>query len=153
MADLVRKIQGVTAKPLSIDTPDAELARAGLAAYDPRRAGGRKPILNSVTLLRTGMFDLYRLRPFRPILLVSEQVVEGRSRPCRTAEETHEAARRLVARVPGDLPGQHRGRLHHRPGHRPHRQRHRGEPPAAARGDGADPRRPRCWPARTSRWA
>jgi 5-methyltetrahydrofolate--homocysteine methyltransferase len=105
MADLVRKIQGVTAKPLSIDTPDVELARAGLAAYDPARAGGRKPILNSVTLLRTGMLDLYRLRPFRPILLVSEHAVEGQSRSCRTAAETHQAARQLVAKFLEACPG------------------------------------------------
>jgi 5-methyltetrahydrofolate--homocysteine methyltransferase len=105
MADLVRKIQGVTAKPLSIDTPDVELARAGLAAYDPARAGGKKPILNSVTLLRAGMFDLYRLRPFRPILLVSEHAAEGQSRPCRTAEETHQAARLLVGRFLDACPG------------------------------------------------
>ena len=63
MADMVRKIQGVTAKPLSIDTPDPAIARAGLEAYDPARAGGRKPILNSITPLRAGMFDLYRSSP------------------------------------------------------------------------------------------
>src|SRR3990172_7583136 len=40
MAELVRGIQEVTAKPLSIDTPDPAIAKAGLEAYDPRRAGG-----------------------------------------------------------------------------------------------------------------
>jgi len=97
MAELVAKIQGVTSKPLSIDTPDPELAKAGLEAYDPARAGGRKPILNSVTALRADMFDLYRLQPFRPILLVSEQRVGDQSRPCHTAEETYDATRQLVA--------------------------------------------------------
>jgi 5-methyltetrahydrofolate corrinoid/iron sulfur protein methyltransferase len=97
MADLVRRIQQVTSKPLAIDTPDPEVARAGLAAYDPSRAGGRKPLLNSVSALRAEMFDLCGVQPFRPILLVSERVEDGRSRPCRTAEETHEAARFLLA--------------------------------------------------------
>ncbi|MCX7424066.1 MAG: dihydropteroate synthase [Planctomycetia bacterium] len=96
MADLVRKIQAVTAKPLSIDTPDPEIARAGLAAYDPGRAGGKKPVLNSISALRLEMFDLYALQPFRPILLVSEQVVDGQSAPCHTAEETYEAAKTLL---------------------------------------------------------
>jgi cobalamin-dependent methionine synthase I len=102
MADLVRTIQEVTATPLSIDTPDPQIARAGLAAYDPERAAGRKPILNSVTALRLEMFDLYQLQPFRPILLVSERVVDGRdqpsvgARPCRTADETYQAAWYLV---------------------------------------------------------
>ena len=34
MADMVEKIQAVTAKPLSIDTPDPAIAKAGLEAYD-----------------------------------------------------------------------------------------------------------------------
>ncbi len=105
MADLVGRIQAVTARPLSIDTPDPALAEAGLRAYNPDRAGGRKPILNSISALRAEMFDLHKIRPFKPILLVSENVVEGRSKPCHTAEETFAAAQHLVetflARCPG----------------------------------------------------
>jgi len=96
MAELVEKIQQVTAKPLSIDTPDAEIAQAALEAYDRDRAGGGKPILNSVTALRAAMFHLYRVEPFKPILLASEQSVEGASRPCHTAEETYQTAKYLV---------------------------------------------------------
>lgn len=105
MADLVRKIQTVTSKPLSIDTPDPALARAGLEAYDAAKAGGAKPILNSVTALRSGMFDLVEVQPYRPILLVSEQVVDGHSRPCRTPEETVEAARFLVRKFREEFGG------------------------------------------------
>jgi len=97
MADLVKKIQQVTAKPLSIDTPDAAIARAGLEAYDLERAGGKRPILNSISPLRAAMFELTAVQPFRPILLVSERVEGGMSRPCRTAEETYEAARFMLA--------------------------------------------------------
>jgi 5-methyltetrahydrofolate--homocysteine methyltransferase len=96
MADIVRRIQDVTSKPLSIDTPDVELAKAGLEAYDQERAAGRAPVLNSISALRTNLFDLASIRPFRPILLISERVENGRSRPCRTADETCEAARFLA---------------------------------------------------------
>jgi len=99
MADLVGQIQSVTAKPLSIDTPDFEIAKAGLEAYDPARAGGKMPILNSISLLRMEMLDLYKICPFMPILLVSERVEDGESVPCRTAEETHQAAREIVSAV------------------------------------------------------
>jgi len=99
MAEMVGKIQEVTAKPLSIDTPDVNLARAGLEAYDPARAGGQRPILNSISPLRSEMFDLSGVRPFRAILLISEQMVEGRSGPCRTAEETLQAARSMMQRA------------------------------------------------------
>jgi cobalamin-dependent methionine synthase I len=105
MAELVGKIQGATAKPLSIDTPDPEIARAGLEAYDPQRAAGQKPILNSVTALRVEMFELYKLRPFRPILLVSEHVVDGRSRHCRTAQQSYQAAKDLIQSFRERCPG------------------------------------------------
>jgi cobalamin-dependent methionine synthase I len=105
MAEIVNKIQSVTAKPLSIDTPDPAIAKAGLEAYDMNRAGGKKPILNSVSALRTKMFDLYKIRPFMPILLVSENVVGGRSQPCRTAEETYAAAKSLIKTFRERCPG------------------------------------------------
>ena len=92
MAELVAKIQEVTAKPLSIDTPDAEIAKAGLEAYNAEKAGGQKPLLNSISPLRVEMFELAAVQPFKPILLISERMEQGRSQPCRTAEETHQAA-------------------------------------------------------------
>jgi len=103
MAELVRKFQSVSSKPLSIDTPDPEIAKAGLEAYDPDRAGGEKPILNSISPLRLEMFELCRIRPFKPILLVSERVIDGKSGACQTADETYEAAKSLrsEARAPG----------------------------------------------------
>lgn len=97
MAELVRKIQQVTRKPLSIDTPDYEIAKAGLEAYDLDRAEGKEPILNSISALRPEMFRLAALRPFRPILLVSERVEAGQSRACHTADETYAATKELVA--------------------------------------------------------
>ena len=97
MAEMVKKLQAVTAKPLSIDTPDPAIARAGLGAYDLDRAGGRKPVLNSISALRVGMFDLHAICPFKPILLVSERVENGRSKACHTAEETYQAAKFLLA--------------------------------------------------------
>ena len=105
MADIVNRVQQVTALPLAIDTPDPEIARAGLAAYNPDRAGGRNPILNSVSPLRFEMFELYKVQPFMPILLASEQVVDGRSKPCRTGAESHEAARLLVQSAKDACPG------------------------------------------------
>ena len=96
MAEIVKSIQQVTSKPLSIDTPDPQIARAGLEAYDPDRAGGEKPLLNSISPLRVEMLDLWSVEPFKPILLASERMDEGRSRPCHTADETFQAARFLL---------------------------------------------------------
>lgn len=96
MAEMVKRIQRATAKPLSIDTPDPEIARAGLQAYDPDRAEGQKPILNSITQLREHMFDLYKVKPYLPMLMVTERVEDGISQPNRTAEQTYQTAKQLV---------------------------------------------------------
>jgi 5-methyltetrahydrofolate--homocysteine methyltransferase len=93
MAGLVRAVQAVTGKPLSIDSPDPALAEAGLAAYDAARGA---PILNSISPLRLGMFDLLAVKPFRPILLASENLRDGVEAPCLTAEETYAAAGLLL---------------------------------------------------------
>jgi 5-methyltetrahydrofolate--homocysteine methyltransferase len=96
MADMVRRVQAVTAKPLSIDTPDPELAEAGLKAYDPARAGGHPPILNSISPMRPEMFGLLKARKFMPILMVSERVENGEGQPNRTAEETAATAKQML---------------------------------------------------------
>ena len=93
MAELVRAVQTVTPKPLSIDSPDYALAAAGLAACDPARG---IPILNSISPLRLEMFDLLQVCRFRPILLASENLRDGTEAPCRTAAETYAAARLLL---------------------------------------------------------
>lgn len=95
LAEMVRQVQSVTAKPLSIDTPDPAMAEAGLRAYDAVRAGGQAPILNSVSQLRLEMFDLLEIQPFKPILLISERTEDGKSLANHTAEQTYETARAL----------------------------------------------------------
>ncbi len=101
MAEMVRHVQSVTAKPLSIDTPDPALAEAALRAYDLKRAGGQRPILNSISQLRTQMFDLMKIQPFAPILLISERKDAGKALANHTAQETYETARQLRAEAAG----------------------------------------------------
>jgi len=93
-AEIVREVQSVTRKPLSIDTPDPQLAEAALKACDDSVG---KPILNSISPLRTEMFNLYKIKPFKPILLISEAMRDGRAGTCHTAEETFDAAKFLLA--------------------------------------------------------
>lgn len=98
LADMVREVQGVTTKPISIDTPDPVMAEAGLKAYDRARAGGRIPVLNSIAQTRRQMFELVKIMPFMPILLASERVdAKGIGQPCHTAQEVYQTAKELVA--------------------------------------------------------
>ena len=106
MAEMVRKIQGVTAKPLSIDTPDPAIAKAGLEAYDLARAGGKKPILNSDQRLAGR-----HVRPVQDSALSSRSCWFPRTwstadrSPAIRPQETYAAAQQLVemflARCPG----------------------------------------------------
>jgi len=92
LAEIVGHVQSATGKPLAIDTPDPAMARLGLEAYDPAKAGGAKPILNSISLLRTEMFDLSKIQPFVALLLVTERDEGGKPMPNHTADETYETA-------------------------------------------------------------
>ena len=97
LAEMVRQVQSVTAKPLSIDTPDPGMAEAALKAYDLNRAGGRIPVLNSISQLRTEMFALKKIVPFKPILLVTERSENGVGQPNHTADQTYATAIQLLA--------------------------------------------------------
>ncbi|HNR68586.1 MAG TPA: dihydropteroate synthase [bacterium] len=97
MADVVKRIQQHISLPLAIDTPDPELAAAGLAAYDVERAGNKKPILNSISEARLEMFDLYAKQPFIPILLITEGKDDaGEIGMNRTAEQIWATAKSMV---------------------------------------------------------
>ncbi|MBI5685933.1 MAG: dihydropteroate synthase [Verrucomicrobia bacterium] len=97
LAEMVRQVQSVTAKPLSIDTPDPAMAEAALKAYDLQRAGGQSPVLNSISPLRVQMFDLNKIVPFKPILLVTERNENGVGHPNHTADQTYATAKQMVA--------------------------------------------------------
>ena len=99
MAEMVRNVQSVTAKPLSIDTPDPAIAKAGLGAYDAGRAGGALPLINSIAFERLDMLDLYGDTPFRPIFMISERVEDGETKPNRVGEHTHQAAKAMMKAI------------------------------------------------------
>ena len=105
MAELVGRIQAVTTKPLAIDTPDPQVAQAGLEHTTPSGPVGKKPILNSATMQRVEILDLGRRWPLRPILLVSEhRSTAGRglaTPPKRPTRRPGTSWRRFASDAPG----------------------------------------------------
>lgn len=97
MAELVTAIQNVTDLPLSIDSPSYEIAEAGLKAYDPAKAGGKNPVLNSISLSRLEMFDLLKVTPFKVILMASEHTVDGVATQNKKGEDVLAAAKEMHA--------------------------------------------------------
>lgn len=97
MEKAVKAVCEATTLPLSIDSPDYALAEAGLRAYDPSHG---KPILNSISPLRTEMFDLYKITPFRPILLLTECLdASGAGAPAKSVDDGYAAAEYLFAKA------------------------------------------------------
>jgi cobalamin-dependent methionine synthase I len=106
MAEVVKKIQEHISLPLSIDTPDPELAAAGLETYNMERAGNRKPILNSISEARLEMFDLHKRQPFIPILLVTEGLDASAEMIMNTtAAQIHGTAKAMVANARKHIEG------------------------------------------------
>ncbi|MFH0992158.1 MAG: dihydropteroate synthase [bacterium] len=106
MAEVIKKIQEHISLPLSIDTPDPGIAAAGLEAYNAKRAGNRKPILNSISEARLEMFDMYANQPFIPILLVTEGMDDsGEMIMNKSAEQIYATAKFMVSIA--------RKRIHH----------------------------------------
>lgn len=89
MRDVCLLVQEASRLPISVDSPDVVLAEAGLLVC---RTDRPRPILNSISLRRLSMFDLYHRVAFRPILLATETAHGA----CHTAEETFAAAKELL---------------------------------------------------------
>lgn len=96
LADMVRQIQGVTSKPISIDTPDPAMAETALKALDLSKCGGKAPILNSISPLRAEMFALNKITKVRPILLVSERMENGTAQANHSAQDCYQTTKQMV---------------------------------------------------------
>lgn len=95
MEELVKRIQSVVSTPLSIDTPSYEIAELALKAYDPRKANGEKPLLNSISIGRLEMFNLLKIQPFKVILMSNERELDGRPVRSKVAGEILESAKQM----------------------------------------------------------
>lgn len=95
MDELIRSIQAEVNLPLSIDTPSPEIAERALKVYDPAKANGNKPLLNSISLGRLDMFDLLKIQPFKAILMSSERIQENETVQNSLPQDVLEAARQI----------------------------------------------------------
>lgn len=99
LIEIVRAIQAVVDLPLSLDCPDFAVQKAALEAYDPSRARGAKPLINSISESRWELAELLKIRPCKAILMSSEQIRDGKMVHNRTGAEVHEVARRMAKRL------------------------------------------------------
>ena len=106
MATVIRAIQEVTTVPLSFDFPSKKVQEACLQAYDPAKAHGALPLVNSITEHRWDLMELYGPYRFKVILMASERVeaVNGAmiAKGNKSADEIYGTARRCALRLMND---------------------------------------------------
>jgi cobalamin-dependent methionine synthase I len=99
LVKLITAVQDAVDVPLAFDYPHHSVQELCLRTYQPEKAHGRKPIVNSVSELRLDMLELIKIQPFRLVLMASERVENGNELPNNTAEEVAQTARRLARRI------------------------------------------------------
>ncbi len=104
MSKLVRAIQEIVSVPLCIDSPDFEIQKAGLSAYDPEKAGGRMPLINSISELRMNFIELSKIQPAKFIVLCTESSVDGNLKPNEKSDEIFDAALRVSEEIKKQCP-------------------------------------------------
>jgi len=102
MATVIRAIQEVVRVPLSFDFPSKKVQEICLQSYDPAKADGQLPIVNSITEHRWDLMELYGPYKFKVILMASERVEDGIAKSNKTAEEIYGTARRCALRLMKD---------------------------------------------------
>lgn len=100
LVDVIRAIQAAVQASICFDYPEPEVQEVCLTTYDQDKAGGAKPIINSIAETRWRMTDLLRIRPCKVILMASERLDEdGVGRPNKTAAEIAGTAKRAALRL------------------------------------------------------
>lgn len=99
LAEVIRAVQAAVSVPLCFDYPETQIQEVCLKTYDPARAKGAKPIVNSVAETRWGMMELMKIRPFKVMMMVSERLEDGIGKPNKTSGEIAATARRAALRL------------------------------------------------------
>lgn len=102
LVEVIKAVQAVSSTPLSFDYPHVSVQEVCLKAYDPARAQGRKPIINSVTELRWDMLDVLRIQPAKVVLMASERLEDGVEISNQNARQIADTARRMARRIVDD---------------------------------------------------
>jgi cobalamin-dependent methionine synthase I len=81
LTEVIQAIQASVDVPLCFDYPKLEVQEVCLKAYDPGKAGGQAPLINSIAETRWEMVDLFDICPCRVVLMASERMEDGAGVP------------------------------------------------------------------------
>ncbi len=94
---VIQAVQDAVDVPLSFDYPHQSVQRLCLETYDPAKANGHKPIVNSIAEARWDMLELVGIQPFKLVMMASERCEGDAMIPNRNAPEVHQTAKRMVS--------------------------------------------------------
>ncbi len=92
MVRMVTALQEVVTIPLSFDFPRLDVQELCLRAYDPAKANGAKPVINSLAASRIDLLQALHIRPARFVVMTSERAESKGHVANNTAEEMHATA-------------------------------------------------------------
>lgn len=99
LTKVIESVQSVVDIPMCFDYPDASVQEVCLKAYDPAKANGRKPLVNSLAETRPEILDLLKIRPFQVVLMASERLEDGVAKPNKLSSEVLDVAKRLSSKL------------------------------------------------------
>ena len=99
MREIIIGIQDTVDIPLSFDFPSLAVQRVCLEAYDPAKARGRRPIINSLAEPRFDMAEALAIAPARLVVMASERLEDGIGKPNKTGIEVAATAKRLATKL------------------------------------------------------
>lgn len=95
-AEVIRAVQAVVSVPLSFDSASFEVQKVSLETYDPEKAGGRLPIINSLAETRLELAEALKVRPCKAVIMASERLEDGVGCPNHTADQVVGTALRMA---------------------------------------------------------
>lgn len=97
LSEVIRALQAAVTVPLCFDYPSAAVQEVCLKAYDPARANGARPLVNSLAESRMEVLDLLRIQPFQLVVMATERMEGGATKANKRAEEVLALARRITS--------------------------------------------------------
>jgi 5-methyltetrahydrofolate--homocysteine methyltransferase len=99
LTEVIEEIQSAVDVPLCFDYPKLEVQEVCLRAYDPDKAGGQPPLVNSIAETRWEMVELFKICPFKVILMASERMENGAGVPNKESGDVLRTAKRSAKRL------------------------------------------------------
>jgi len=97
LTETIRQLQVAVDVPLCFDYPSAAVQEVCLKAYDPAKAGGRRPLVNSLSETRMEILDLLKIQPFQLVLMATERFEDGAVKPNKQTEEVVALTKRITS--------------------------------------------------------